>query len=98
MKKDSCFDPACYGEKVTRFIAASNLVQLAGDYRAVPQGSAIVPRSKYTVLKSGDRCGHATQGIVAIGNNTGATGRVYREVIITSERAQTKGARKGKSA
>ena len=33
-----------------------------------------------------------------IGNNTGATGRVYREVIITSERAQTKGARKGKSA
>jgi ParB family chromosome partitioning protein len=72
VKKDSCFDPACYGEKVTRFIAASNLVQLAGDYRAVPQGSAIVPRSKYTVLKSGDRCGHATQGIVAIGNNTGA--------------------------
>jgi hypothetical protein len=72
LKKDSCFDPACYGEKVTRFIAASNLVQLAGDYRAVPQGSAIVPRSKYTVLKSGDRCGHATQGIVAIGNNTGA--------------------------
>jgi hypothetical protein len=72
VKKDSCFDPACYGEKVTRFIAASNLVQLAGDYRSVPQGSAIVPRSKYTVLKSGDRCGHATQGIVAIGNNTGA--------------------------
>jgi len=72
VKKDSCFDPACYGEKVSRFIAASNLVQLAGDYRAVPQGSAIVPRSKYTVLKSGDRCGHATQGIVAIGNNTGA--------------------------
>ena len=72
VKKDSCFDAACYGEKVTRFIAASNLVQLAGDYRAVPQGSAIVPRSKYTVLKSGDRCGHATQGIVAIGNNTGA--------------------------
>jgi ParB family chromosome partitioning protein len=72
VKKDSCFDPACYGEKVTRFIAASNLVQLAGDYRSVPQGSAIVPRSRYTVLKSGDRCGHATQGIVAIGNNTGA--------------------------
>jgi ParB/RepB/Spo0J family partition protein len=72
VKKDSCFDAACYGEKVTRFIAASNLVQLAGDYRAVPQGSATVPRSKYTVLKSGDRCGHATQGIVAIGNNTGA--------------------------
>jgi hypothetical protein len=39
---------------------------------SVPQGSAIVPRSKYTVLKSSDRCGHATQGIVAIGNNTGA--------------------------
>jgi hypothetical protein len=72
VKKDSCFDAACYGEKVTRFISASNLVQLAGDYQAVPQGSAIVPRSKYTVLKSGDRCGHATQGIVAIGNNTGA--------------------------
>jgi ParB family chromosome partitioning protein len=72
VKKDSCFDPACYGEKVTRFIAASNLVQLAGDYRAVPQGSAIMPRSKYTVLKSGDRCSYATQGIVAIGNNTGA--------------------------
>jgi ParB/RepB/Spo0J family partition protein len=72
VKKDSCFDAACYGEKVTRFIAASNLVQLAGDYRSVPQGSAIVPRSKYTILKSGDRCGHATQGIVAIGNNTGA--------------------------
>jgi ParB family chromosome partitioning protein len=72
VKKDSCFDPACYGEKVTRFIAASNLVQLAGDYRAVPQGSATVPRSKYTVLKSGDRCSYATQGIVAIGHNAGA--------------------------
>jgi ParB family chromosome partitioning protein len=72
VKKDSCFDAACYGEKVTRFIAASNLVQLAGDYRAVPQGSATVPRSKYTVLKSGDRCSYATQGIVAIGLNAGA--------------------------
>jgi ParB family chromosome partitioning protein len=72
VKKDSCFDAACYGEKVTRFIAASNLVQLAGDYRAVPQGSATVPRSKYTVLKSGDRCSYATQGIVAIGHNAGA--------------------------
>jgi len=68
VKKDSCFDPACYSEKLTRFIAASNLVQLAGDYRPVPQGSAIVPRSKYTVLKPGDRCSHATQGIVAIGH------------------------------
>jgi ParB/RepB/Spo0J family partition protein len=72
VKKDSCFDAACYGEKVTRFIAASNLVQLAGDYRAVPQGSDTVPRSKYTVLKSGDRCSYATQGIVAIGHNAGA--------------------------
>jgi hypothetical protein len=72
VKKDSCFDAACYGEKVTRFIAASNLVQLAGDYRAVPQGSGTVPRSKYTVLKSGDRCSYATQGIVAIGHNAGA--------------------------
>jgi ParB family chromosome partitioning protein len=72
VKKDSCFDPACYSEKLTRFIAASNLVQLAGDYRPVPQGSAIVPRSKYTVLKPGDRCSHATQGIVAIGHNAGA--------------------------
>jgi len=72
VKKDSCFDAACYGEKVTRFIAASNLVQLAGDYRAVPQGSATVPRSKYTVLKSGDRCSYATQGIVAVGHNAGA--------------------------
>jgi ParB family chromosome partitioning protein len=72
VKKDSCFDAACYGEKVTRFIAASNLVQLAGDYRAVPQGSATVPRSKYTILKSGDRCSYATQGIVAIGHNAGA--------------------------
>jgi ParB/RepB/Spo0J family partition protein len=72
VKKDSCFDAACYGEKVTRFIAASNLVQLAGDYRVVPQGSDTVPRSKYTVLKSGDRCSYATQGIVAIGHNAGA--------------------------
>jgi ParB/RepB/Spo0J family partition protein len=72
VKKDSCFDPACYGEKITRFIAASNLVQLAGDHRPLPQGSPAVPRSKYTVLKPGEHCRYATKGIVAIGYNTGA--------------------------
>jgi hypothetical protein len=38
----------------------------------VPQGSPAVPRSKYTVLRPGDHCSYATQGIVAIGHNTGA--------------------------
>jgi hypothetical protein len=43
MKKDSCFDPTCYGEKLTRFIATSNLVKLAGGHRPVPHGSPTVP-------------------------------------------------------
>lgn len=72
VKQDSCFDAACYGEKVTRFIATSNLVQLAGDYRPVPEGSPAVPRSNYTIVKPGDHCSYATKGIVAIGNNPGA--------------------------
>jgi len=72
VKQDSCFDAACYGEKVTRFIATSNLVQLAGDYRTVPEGSPAVPRNSYTIVKPDDLCSYATKGIVAIGHNPGA--------------------------
>jgi ParB family chromosome partitioning protein len=71
VKHDSCFDPECYSEKVNRHIATCGLVQIAGDYRAVPEDSPAVPRNRYTVVKESDPCDFATKGIVAIGHNTG---------------------------
>jgi ParB family chromosome partitioning protein len=71
VKHDSCFDPECYTEKINRHIATCGLVQIAGDYRAVPEDSTAVPRNRYTVVKESDSCGFATKGIVAIGHNTG---------------------------
>jgi ParB family chromosome partitioning protein len=72
VKKDSCFDGACYGEKINRFITVSNLVQLAGDYRPVPDDSQALPRRQYTILKDADECEYATKGIVSIGYNSGS--------------------------
>jgi ParB family transcriptional regulator, chromosome partitioning protein len=84
VKNDSCFDGACYGKKLNRFIATSNLVQLAGDYRPVPEGSQALARNQYTVVKEGEECDYATKGIVSTGSSLGSI-----LTVCTSTKCQT---------
>jgi len=71
VKQDSCFDPECYSQKLSRYIATCGLVQIAGDYLPVPDDSPAVPRNRYTVVKEEELCDFATKAIVATGHNTG---------------------------
>jgi ParB family chromosome partitioning protein len=69
---DTCYDGTCYSEKVSRHVTISGMLQLAGDYRPVPDGSPALPRRAYTVVGNEDDCGHVQKGIVICGYNVGA--------------------------
>jgi ParB family chromosome partitioning protein len=71
VKHDSCFDPECYSQKISRYIATCGLVQIAGDYLPVPEDSPAVPRNRYSVVKAEEPCDFAEKAIVATGHNTG---------------------------
>ena len=70
VKQDNYFDPECYSQKLSRYIATCGLVQIA-ELLPVPEDSPAVPRNRYTVVKEEEPCNFAEKAIVATGHNTG---------------------------
>ena len=91
---DRCTDPGCYQSKVSAHVAKAiadkpQLVQISTAYGSQKEGSAILPRNKYTAIrddkpKSKDEatrpefkvCKYATEAIVAEGSDVGTTQKV----------------------
>lgn len=91
---DRCTDPACYQAKVDAHVAKTiaakpELVQISTGYGEQKNGSPILPRNKYTVIRE-DRpeskdeakrpefkeCKYTTEAIITEGNDIGTTHKV----------------------
>jgi ParB family chromosome partitioning protein len=92
-KQDACTSPSCFAAKVDAHVALAvtanpKLVQISTAYGQRPEGSAILPRNKYTAIsddkprnKEAQRpehktCKYTTDAIVADGNGKGTTHKV----------------------
>jgi ParB family chromosome partitioning protein len=91
---DRCTDPSCYGAKVSAHVAKSiaakpELVQISTAYGAQKEGSAVLPRNKYTAIrddkpKSKDDakrpeykvCKFTTEAIITEGSDVGTVQKV----------------------
>jgi ParB family chromosome partitioning protein len=91
---DRCTDPGCYQSKIAAHVAKAiadkpQLVQISTAYGSQKEGSAVLPRNKYTAIrdekpKSKDEatrpefkvCKYATEAIVAEGSDVGTTQKV----------------------
>ena len=91
---DRCTDPTCYQAKVQAHVAATvaakpGLVQISTAYGAQKEGSAVLPRNKYTAIrddnpKSKDdakrpefkACKFTTEAIITEGSDVGAIHKV----------------------
>ncbi|CAN5708184.1 hypothetical protein BH10ACI4_BH10ACI4_23200 [soil metagenome] len=91
---DRCTDPNCYGAKVSAHVAQTvaakpELVQISTAYGAPKDGSAVLPRNKYTAIrddkpKSTDDakrpefkvCKFTTEAIITEGNDVGTIHKV----------------------
>jgi ParB family chromosome partitioning protein len=91
---DQCTDPTCYQAKVTAHVAKAiaakpELVQISTGYGAQQEGSPVLSRNKYTVIRD-DRpeskeeakrpefkeCKYTTEAIITEGNDIGTTHKV----------------------
>jgi len=93
-KQDACTSPSCYRAKVDAHIALTvtanpKLVQISTAYGQQPEGSAILPRNKYTAIneeKPSNKdeaqrpeyktCKYTTEAIIADGSGKGTTHKV----------------------
>jgi ParB family chromosome partitioning protein len=93
-KGDRCTDPGCYSAKVSAHVAKTiaakpELVQISTAYGAQKEGSPVLPRNKYTVIrddkpKSKDDakrpefkvCKFTTEAIITEGNDVGTVHKV----------------------
>jgi ParB family chromosome partitioning protein len=91
---DRCTDPGCYGAKVSAHVAKTiaakpELVQISTAYGAQKEGSAVLPRNKYTTIqddkpKSKDDakrpefrvCKFTTEAIITEGSDVGTIHKV----------------------
>jgi ParB family chromosome partitioning protein len=91
---DRCTDPGCYQSKVAAHVAKAiadkpQLVQISTAYGSQKEGSAVLPRNKYTAIrddkpKSKDEatrpefkvCKYATEAIIAEGSDVGTMQKV----------------------
>src|SRR5581483_5249377 len=91
---DRCTDPGCYGAKVSAHVAKSiaakpELVQISTAYGGQKEGSAVLPRNKYTAIrhdkpKSKDDakrpefkvCKFTTEAIITEGSDVGTIHKV----------------------
>jgi ParB family transcriptional regulator, chromosome partitioning protein len=91
---DRCTDPACYGAKVSAHVAKSiaanpELVQISTAYGGQKEGSAVLPRNKYTAIRDdkpkskddGKRpefkvCKFTTEAIIIEGSDVGTVHKV----------------------
>lgn len=93
-KQDACTDPNCYQAKTTAHVAKSieakpELVQISTTYGVQKEGSAVLPRNKYTVIRD-DRpqskddakrpefkeCKFASEAIITEGADVGTVHKV----------------------
>jgi len=91
---DQCTDPTCYQAKVEAHVAKAiaakpELVQISSAYGVQPEGSAVLPRNKYTAIRderptSTDEakrpeykeCKYTTEAIITEGSDVGTIHKV----------------------
>jgi len=91
---DQCTDPRCYNAKIAAHVAKAvaakpNLVQISTAYGGQKEGSAVLPRNKYTAIRDGKPqkkedaqrpefkvCRFATDAIITEGSDIGTIHKV----------------------
>ena len=110
-KQDSCSDPNCYQSKVSAHLAKTiaakpQIVQISTAYGTHKEGSAVLPRNKYTVIrddqpKSKDEaalpefkvCKYTTEAIITEGSDVGTVHKVCANPACPIHRPRQKASR-----